>query len=240
MGMFDHITFENDIPDPELRDQEWQTKSLENALLDYRVTSDGKLMLTRKEFRSREEPESFFGWRLEVVREWEEEVDHHGVIEAYTFERLEDDSSKETIYRLFFSYGKLDRLERDERAYPPVRHVPPLKDDSPRRQVTVGELELDLPESIRASLGRQEGRLHVFRFEYDGYLNAQSQGQVVVLRGVRLGQDSGPTVHSDGTLNHLEGSELEILAERHGGRSGSYLLVIAPKTYEQQAMGRVE
>lgn len=231
MGMFDNVVFENDIPDPELRDREWQTKSLENAMLAYRVTPEGKLMVTRKEYRSREDPESFLGWTLEAVREWEEEVDHHGVIEAYTFQRLEDDSHKETLYRLFFTYGQLDRLEREEHTYAPAKHVPPLKDDSPRRQLIVGELELDLPESIRVPLGRQEGRLHVFRFEYDGRLNAWSKEQRVALRGVKQSDGSDPTVHSDGSIRHLQGTELEVLAEK-SALPGSYLLVVASKGYE--------
>src|SRR5699024_1983379 len=57
MGMFDTIRFDNDIPDPELRDREWQTKSLENALIHYRISSDGELFETRTETRTRENPD---------------------------------------------------------------------------------------------------------------------------------------------------------------------------------------
>lgn len=92
MGMFDRIRFENDIPDPHLRDEEWQTKSLENALLDYRVSADGKLFVTRKEYDTKEAPDSLFGLSLYVVDEWEDRVDHHGVVEAYCYRRGEDQS----------------------------------------------------------------------------------------------------------------------------------------------------
>ena len=119
MGMFDTVRFENDIPDPELRDREWQTKSLENTLTDYRISSDGELFEKRTETRHREDPDSWLGWKAEVIREWEEKVDFHGVIEAYTDVKLEDGHTRWITYSAYFTYGKLTSFERAEELRPP-------------------------------------------------------------------------------------------------------------------------
>ncbi|MEX2535892.1 MAG: hypothetical protein WD273_09890 [Trueperaceae bacterium] len=235
MGMFDWLTFENDIPDPNLREREWQTKSLENAMLRYRVTEGGELFVTRNELRARDDSESFLGISFEVVREWEENVGYHGVIEAYTYERLADDSSHTVTYRLYFTYGRLTSLERDEQTHPPVKRMPPQEDESPRWRVTTGKLEVDFPETMQATLMKQEGQLYVFRVAFDGYLNAWIEGNAVSLRGVKVDLGMGPTIRSSGNIKHVEGDELEVLVEN---KAGEYLIIIAPKGYAQEGNDR--
>src|SRR5262245_7641527 len=41
MGMYDHLRVETALPDPELQERIFQTKSLACALLDYTITHDG-------------------------------------------------------------------------------------------------------------------------------------------------------------------------------------------------------
>jgi hypothetical protein len=134
MGMFDRIRLENEIPDPELRDEEWQTKSLENMLLDYRVTREGELIVKRQEFERLEDSESFTGFVLKVVREWEEKVEHHGVVETYAHQDLPDESTRVLRYFLYFTYGRLTSLERTESMLPPRKPLPRLEDASPREE----------------------------------------------------------------------------------------------------------
>src|SRR5680860_751500 len=158
MGMFDSIRLENDIPDPHLRDEEWQTKSLDNALSAYRVSVDGELFVTRGEYEMKEAPDSFFGWTREVVSEWEERVDHHGVVEAYCYQRGEEEN-RAVIYDLYFTYGRLTSMERRVETYPHVPPQPTVQDSSPIVEAAAGALNLRLPASIELLTAGQQGEL---------------------------------------------------------------------------------
>jgi hypothetical protein len=219
--MFDRVYLENDIPDLELREREWQTKSLENMLLDYRVTRHGELIVKRQEFESQKDPDSFLGVVLKVVREWEERVEHHGVVETYTYEDLSDGSSRVLTYYLYFAYGRLTSFERDERFLPPRRPVPRLEDDSPRQKEARGELEVDLPETIQVLALKPEGELYLVALRFDRYLHvrsARSDGRIEI-SGNRFRDLEELIVQSTGSLRHRQGTELEVLAEARSGKT---------------------
>lgn len=234
MGMFDRIHLENEIPDPELRDEEWQTKSLENMLLDYRVTREGELIVKRQEFEPHEDPESFTGFVLKAVREWEEKVEHHGVVETYAHQDLPDESTRVLTYFLFFTYGRLTSLERTERVLPPRKPLPRLEDDSPRVRNTFGELEVDLPETIRILALEPEGNLFLLALGFDGYLHCRSSSSDggIEIRGNSQADAGEAKMVSSGVVRHLHGAEIEILAESRRGIE--HLLVLAPGGYRAE------
>ena len=62
MGMFDNLRIEAPLPDPELQDRTFQTKSLECCLSDYTITHDGRLVLRHVEWEvTPEEERPFYG-----------------------------------------------------------------------------------------------------------------------------------------------------------------------------------
>jgi hypothetical protein len=230
MGMFGWIHLENKIPDPDLREREWQTKSLENFMLHYRVTADGELIVKRQEFEAQEDPGAFLGMKLKVVREWEETVDHHGVVETYNYRRLPDDSSHSVTYLLYFTYGRLTSLERSERSFPPVKPLPRLEDLSHRRREAIGDLEVDFPESVELLRLHQEGSVYVLSVRFDGYLHAHPRAGGIEIGGTRFTSPEDQVIHSSMSVRHLESRELEILAQNRRGR-GDHLLIVAPAGY---------
>jgi hypothetical protein len=226
--MFDWIHLENEIPDPDLREREWQTKSLENFMLHYRVTSDGELIVKRQEFEAREDPDTLLGMRLEVVREWEETVDYHGVGETYIYRTLPDGSSHSVTYLLYFTYGRLTSLERSERSFPPSRPVPRLEDESPRRREAFGDLEVDFPESVDLGSLAAGGSVYLLLVRFDGYLHALSQAGGIEISGSRFTSVEDSVIHSTMSVRHRESGELEVLAQNKRS-SGNYLILIAPR-----------
>jgi hypothetical protein len=234
MGMFDRIHLENEIPDPEFRDEEWQTKSLENMLLDYRVTREGELIVKRQEFERHVDSESRTGFVLKAVREWEEMVEHHGVVEAYAHQDLPDESTRVVTYFLYFTYGRLTSLERTERVLPPRKPLPRMEDGSPRVRKAFGELEVDLPVTIRILALEPEGKLSLLALGFDGYLHfrsSMSSGSIEIRGNSQA--DAGQTiVVSSGVVRHLHGAKIEILAESRS--ADEHLLVLAPGGYREE------
>ena len=47
MGMFDELRCEYELPDKEVQDEVFQTKSLDRLMDDYTITREGKLILHR-------------------------------------------------------------------------------------------------------------------------------------------------------------------------------------------------
>lgn len=222
--MFDNIHFENDVPDPHLRDKEWQTKSLESALLKYRVTEAGELFVKREKLELVEAPDHLLGFRQNVVEEWEEKVEHHGVVEAYCFQRREDGSAHSITYNLYFSYGQLDRLERSEEEYPAPRSVERIEDPAPMTETRVGDYTLHLPESIQVSHATLQGELLLLRLKYPGVLNVKHANHgppthSVSVSGRLSRRDSNendppePLVDSKGRIEHTAEVPIKLLME---------------------------
>lgn len=62
MGMFDHITCEYPLPDKEVQDEVFQTKSMERHMDDYVITKEGRLVWHRIRYESvPEEERPYYG-----------------------------------------------------------------------------------------------------------------------------------------------------------------------------------
>jgi hypothetical protein len=104
MGMFDELTIDYPLPDIGTVDWKFQTKSFENELAHYHITTDGELQLLVR------------GW----LGEWEA-VDripvtlygepYHGYVE---FHDLHDDTGVWYQFRAKFTDGKLVRIDTVE------------------------------------------------------------------------------------------------------------------------------
>lgn len=83
MGLFDYLTCAAPLP-PEYADMQrrhFQTKSLEcDGWSEYHISADGRLILKAKERKRRDDPDSPFGFVLDVVREWDEPEDFTGEV----------------------------------------------------------------------------------------------------------------------------------------------------------------
>lgn len=229
MGMFDNIYFENDIPDPHLRDRQWQTKSLDNALLRYRVTAAGELMVKRAKYEVVEDPDYFLRFRQNVVAEWEEKVEHHGIIEAYCFQKHDDGSAHSVIYDVYFTHGRFDRLERREEHYPAPRRADRIDDPAPTTETQVGDYTLHLPDSVKVLHASTQGELLLVRLEYPGILNIRRANHkaptaALSVSGRMTPSDRGddqadpsqplpPIIDTEGRITHDGGAPIKVLAE---------------------------
>lgn len=229
MSMFDRVHLENDIPDPDLRYKEWQTQSLRNALFHYRVTSDGELIVKRERHEFVEAPQHPLGFQQNLVAKWEEKVDHHGIVETYCLLEHDDGSRSMIFYDLYFSYGKLDRLERREEYHAPPRGVESVEDPAPVKETRVGDYSLHLPESIEVKHASAQGELLLVKLKYPGImvLNRASRGEpagTIIVSGRCAPADDEPenstessplvTTKSAGQISHAAGAHLKVLAEK--------------------------
>ena len=129
MGMFDDITCKKELPlNEELKtlsikweEVGFQTKDLENCLLHYTISEDGRLLehVVEQEYvHYTEEERKQKGrrpWDLykEVIikNEYDKEVHHHGVVNFYTGVDYTDEEEFWVEFNAYFIYGKLDRIE---------------------------------------------------------------------------------------------------------------------------------
>ena len=129
MSMFDDITCKKELPlNEELKtlsikweEVGFQTKDLENCLLHYTISEDGRLLehVVEQEYvHYTEEERKQKGrrpWDLykEVIikNEYDKEVHHHGVVNFYTGVDYTDEEEFWVEFNAFFIYGKLDRIE---------------------------------------------------------------------------------------------------------------------------------
>lgn len=129
MGMFDYIKCEYKLPlSDELKelkinwkDISFQTKDLENCLLDYKISQSGELIETIKKYEhsyyTEEDRKSgkVKPWDIvkesRLISEKTESVNFHGKI---NFGEILDFSDEEDIwvdFEAYFIYGKLDKIE---------------------------------------------------------------------------------------------------------------------------------
>ena len=129
MGMFDDIKCKKELPlSEELKTLQikwdevgFQTKDLENCLLHYTISEDGRLLENKQEreyTHYTEEERKQKGrkpWGLYknviIKNEYDEEVSHHGVINFYTNVDYTDNEEFWVEFNAYFIYGKLDRIE---------------------------------------------------------------------------------------------------------------------------------
>ena len=124
--MFDSITVKQNLPMPEeikdLKDwksYQFQTKDLDNCLLDYWISEDGELFehVVEREYipYTKEEKKKLKGCDLwkDVIEKGskDEKVNHHGTLTFYTYDEIDNDTSFWVEFKAYFVYGKLDKVE---------------------------------------------------------------------------------------------------------------------------------
>ena len=124
--MFDSITVKQNLPMPEeikdLKDwknYQFQTKDLDNCLLEYWISEDGELFehIVEREYvpYTKEEKKKTKSWNIwkDVIEKGskDEKVNHHGTLTFYTYDEIDDDTSFWVEFKAYFVYGKLDKIE---------------------------------------------------------------------------------------------------------------------------------
>jgi hypothetical protein len=125
MGMFDSIQCDYPLPLPlevidilpDLYDQEFQTKDLENLLDNYILSENGELLHVKKQYEWKDDDSAFLKGYMDVVEEEIVPTDFHGVLNFYCYETVEEDIENNkakdvTIdYLAKFTNGKLENIE---------------------------------------------------------------------------------------------------------------------------------
>jgi hypothetical protein len=128
MGLFDEIRCEYPLPDKEVQEQVFQTKSLDNALDQYIITGDGRLILHQVRYESvPEEERPYYGtpeWEsnpilqscgcMSTVPVGDVEVPHHGDIIFYT---SIGPNHQWFEYRARFTEGRVQWVKRESEGY---------------------------------------------------------------------------------------------------------------------------
>lgn len=102
---------------PDIYEQEFQTKDLENLLGNYILTEDGELLEIRKKYKWVDDESSFIKGHMEVIKEEIVPTNFHGMLNFYCYETVyEDDSlnkSKDISidYLAKFTNGILSNIE---------------------------------------------------------------------------------------------------------------------------------
>ena len=127
--MFDSLHVKKDLPlNEELKalpinweELEFQTKDLENGLLHYTISEDGRLLehvveqeyvhYTEEEKKSKDRRPWDLYKDVIIKNEYDKEVNHHGVIVFYTSVEITDTEDAWVEFKAFFVYGKLDKIE---------------------------------------------------------------------------------------------------------------------------------
>jgi hypothetical protein len=129
MGMFDDITCKKELPlNEELKslsikwdEKGFQTKDLENCLIHYTISEDGRLLehIQEREYVEFTEEEkknkNIKPWNIwkqvKIIKEYDKEINHHGVINFYSDVDYTEEEDFWVEFNAYFVYGKLDRIE---------------------------------------------------------------------------------------------------------------------------------
>ena len=132
MGMFDEIVVKKTLPLPKevkklpikWNEHKFQTKDLENCLLEYFVDKKGELfeVVIEREYIewSEEEKRSkdFCSWNIykdsKEISRHNKKVEYHGIIRFYDYFTLDPENDAWLEFEAYFSYGKLDKIELKE------------------------------------------------------------------------------------------------------------------------------
>ena len=129
MSMFDDITCKKELPlNEELKtlpikweEVGFQTKDLENCLLHYTISEDGRLLehvveqeyvhYTEEEKKRKDRKPWDLYKDVTIKKKYDKEVDHHGVVNFYTNVDYTDEEEFWVEFNAYFVYGKLDKIE---------------------------------------------------------------------------------------------------------------------------------
>lgn len=125
MGMFDSIRCDYPLPLPlevvdilpDIYNQEFQTKDLENLLDTYIINEDGELLWIKKEYRWKDDEDAFLKGYMETVKEEIVPSNFHGTLNFYFYETIYENEfdiiAKDVTVDYFakFTNGKIENIE---------------------------------------------------------------------------------------------------------------------------------
>ena len=124
MGMFDYIHCKYPLPEPsfdlsswgvKLNEIQYQTKDLENCLLEYTIRENGELWYDDVEYKWVDDENAFLKGYMDVVSSEQKPVNFHGIITFYCYEDLGEKDGKfyclELDYEAKFIDNKLVDLK---------------------------------------------------------------------------------------------------------------------------------
>lgn len=125
MGMFDSIECDYPLPLPlEVVDimpdpysQEFQTKDLENLMDTYILSEEGELLWIKKEYKWKDDDDSFLKGYMEVTKQEIVPTNFHGILNFYCYETVYDETTSNNVkdvsidYLAKFTNGKLENIE---------------------------------------------------------------------------------------------------------------------------------
>lgn len=133
MGMFDDIVVKVEIPLPtelkslniDWKNYKFQTKDLDNCLLEFFINEEGFLYehIVEREYISytQEERKSkkikpWDIWKEVIEKEtYDKKIeDYHGKILFYTYDKYDENNDYWVEFYAYFIYGKLDKIELKE------------------------------------------------------------------------------------------------------------------------------
>jgi hypothetical protein len=130
MGMYDDLIIKKEIPLPvelkslniDWKNHKFQTKDLDNCLLEYFINEEGFLFehvvereyiaYTKEERKSRKiKPWDL--WKEVIEKEtYDKKIeDYHGKILFYTYDKYDENNDFWLEFNAYFIYGKLDKIE---------------------------------------------------------------------------------------------------------------------------------
>jgi hypothetical protein len=119
MGMFDELIIEYPLPDTEVQHEVFQTKSLEQGLLQFKISSHGKLILLERKWKREDDmplpskPGIWFGEQMFIVSPGDVEIPYHGDLFFHTRVDSNEDGSFEWYeYQARFIHGQLRWIKR--------------------------------------------------------------------------------------------------------------------------------
>lgn len=135
MGMFDNVKCEYPLPaaPAEIQESIFQTKDFYNAMDDYTITKEGRLILHKKVYDEvPEEERPYYGkpeWEKPLFRMMgclkarhvaDVDTHHHGYIHVYTIANFFDNDPRGEWfeYKIKFTNGKVESVERINDLWP--------------------------------------------------------------------------------------------------------------------------
>jgi len=107
MGLFDTVFCHVQLPDSEVQNCTFQTKSLACLMESYTITRAGRLVKHERLGEFRKDPDAPLGGSIETTAAWDEDTGFHGDLDFYEWYQ---DAWYE--YRAHFIDGQLHGIER--------------------------------------------------------------------------------------------------------------------------------
>ena len=102
---------------PDVYNEEFQTKDLENLLDLYYLNEDGTLCWRKRKYEWKDDDSAFLKGYMEVIEEEIIPIDFHGILNFYCYETIYEDGSPDKAkdisidYLAKFTNGKIENIE---------------------------------------------------------------------------------------------------------------------------------